>query len=135
MLPWAHLSSYPKRHLDRFSCSCTPHGRRSLYFTTGRPFPLKIALANGGSGLLSNKCLLGPTPPTQHLKWHLNQFSRFLQLTAECPYSLHWATNSPFQNCPFTLGTCTPSNTRFLGDTRVHNPNGILISSAVLQGS
>jgi len=37
--PCAHPSPNPKRHLDRFSRSCTDHGRMSLYFTTGLPFP------------------------------------------------------------------------------------------------
>ena len=36
-------SPRPKRHLDRFSHFCTAHGRESLYFTVGHPFPLKIA--------------------------------------------------------------------------------------------
>jgi len=39
MLPWAHPSPYPKRHLDRFSHFCTAYSRRSLYFTMGRTFP------------------------------------------------------------------------------------------------
>jgi len=28
----------------------TAHGRCSLYFTVGRPFPLKIVSSHGGSG-------------------------------------------------------------------------------------
>ena len=36
------------------------------------------------------------------------------------------------QNCPFPWGIWTPSNTWFLGPTRVLNPNGISIGSAVL---
>jgi len=43
-------SPYPKRHLERFSRFCTTHGRESLYFTMGCPFPLKIAPTHGGSG-------------------------------------------------------------------------------------
>ena len=34
-------------------------------------------------------------------------------------------------NCPFAWGIWAPSNTIFLGPTRVHNPNGISICSAV----
>jgi len=75
MVPWAHPSPYPKRHLDQFSHFCTAHGRRSLLFTKGHPFAS--------------------------------------------------------QNCPFTTGHLDPSNTWFLGPTRVH----IQITSAVLQGS
>jgi len=36
---------------------------------------------------------------------------------------------------PVNMGIWTPSNTLFLGPTRVHNPNGISIGSAILQGS
>jgi len=47
---------------------------------------------------------------------------------AEDPYNLQWAT-------PFALKIVhgeiwTPSNTLFLGPTRVHNPNGTSIGSA-----
>jgi len=79
MLPYAHLSPYTKRTGSvRFGCFCTAHGRRSLYFTTGRS-PLKIILRTGN--------------PDPHL------ICGFL--------------------CP-----CT----------RVHNPNGISIDSAVFPG-
>ena len=36
---------------------------------------------------------------------------------------------------PLLMGIWTPSNTWFLGSIRLHNPNGISIGSAVLQGS
>jgi len=39
MLPWAYQSPQPKWHLNRFGNFCTAHGRESLYFTMGRPFP------------------------------------------------------------------------------------------------
>jgi len=42
MIPWAHRSPQPKWHLDRFGRFCTDDRRVSLYFTMGRPFPLKI---------------------------------------------------------------------------------------------
>jgi len=38
------------------------------------------------------------------------------------------------QNCPFPWGIWTPSNTWFLGPTRVLNPNGISIGSADFAG-
>ena len=43
----------------------------------------------------------------------------------------------PSQNCPFAWGSGPPSrpNTWFLGPTRVQNPNGISIGSAVFAGS
>jgi len=78
MILWTHLSPQRKWHLDRFSHFCTDDRRVSLYFTTGRPFPLKIALSRGVSG--------------------------------------------------------PPSNTWFLGPTRVLNPNGILMGAAVFAG-
>jgi len=39
MVPLAHLSPEPKWHLDWFSHFCAAHGRASLYFAMGRPFP------------------------------------------------------------------------------------------------
>jgi len=47
MVPWAYLNPKSKRHLDRFSRFCTAHGRTSLYFTMGCPFPSKLPLAMG----------------------------------------------------------------------------------------
>jgi len=52
----------PKRRLDRFSRFCTDDRRVSLYFTMGRPFPLKIAPSHGGSGPSSNTWFPGSTP-------------------------------------------------------------------------
>jgi len=81
--------------------------------------------------------------PWAHLsaspKWHLDRFSCFC--TACGRVSLYFTMGRPFspQNCPFAWGIWTPyntwSNTWFLGPTEVHNPNGILISSAILQVS
>jgi len=92
--------------------------------------------------------------PISQPKRHLDQFSRFFaQITTECPYTLQWAVPFPLkippshggyeqwaaifppQNFPFPWGMWTPSNTWFLGPTQVLNPNGISISSAILQGS
>jgi len=47
MLPWAHPSPKPKRHLNRFSHFCTAHRRVSVYFTIGCPSFLKIAIPMG----------------------------------------------------------------------------------------
>ena len=38
------------------------------------------------------------------------------------------------QNCPFTSGICTSSNTTFLGPTRVYTPNSTSIGSAIFAG-
>jgi len=39
VLPSVHPSPQTKRQIDRFSCFCTAHGRKSLYVTLGDPFP------------------------------------------------------------------------------------------------
>jgi len=50
------------------------------------------------------------------------------------PYTLQW-TNS-FLNIAASLwGTCTPSNTWFLGPTRLSYTSGISIGSVISQGS
>jgi len=54
----------------------------------------------------------------------------FAQFTPECPYTLQWASLSP-KIVPSHAGIWTPSNTWFHGSTRVLNPNGISIGSAV----
>jgi len=51
-------------------------------------------------------------------------------MTAECPYTLQWDAPSP----PFHKGIWTPSNTWFLGPTRVLDPNGISIGAALFAG-
>ena len=61
MLPKAHQSPNPKRHLDRFSRFCTAHGRESLYFIQRPPLPLKFAISHGGSEPPSNTWFLKPT--------------------------------------------------------------------------
>ena len=66
-------------------------------------------------------------------KEHLDRFSRFVQLTAECPYTLQLAAPSP-SKLPISVGIWTPSNTWFLGSTRVLYPNGITIGLAVFAG-
>jgi len=79
-----------------FNHFCTAHGRASLYFTMGRPFPLQIAFLYGESGTPSNTWFLRPThgesgTPSKtwflrltrvfNPKWHLDRFSRFAGLT------------------------------------------------------
>jgi len=54
----------------------------------------------------------------------------FAQLTAESLRTLQWADIPP-QIVPSRGISVSPSNTWSLGPTRVHTPNGILISSAV----
>jgi len=54
-----------------------------------------------------------------------------IDCTSDNPHILQRAQRCP-QNCPFLCGSRSPSYTCFLGLTRVHNPNGISISSAIL---
>jgi len=68
-------------------------------------------------------------------KRYLDQFSRFFaQMTAECLYTLHWDAPPPLKIAPPSGGSGLPSNTWFLGPTRVLNPNGISIGAAVFAG-
>jgi len=57
----------------------------------------------------------------------------FAQLTAKSCYTLQWASLFSPQ-LPLPIGIWTPSNTWFLGPTRVLNPLGISIDSAVFAG-
>jgi len=61
MIPWDILSPHSKWHLDQFSHFSTGDCTVSLYFTVGRPFPLKTAPSDGGSGSPSNTWFPGPT--------------------------------------------------------------------------
>jgi len=58
----------------------------------------------------------------------------FAQMTAECRYTLQWDAPFPLKLAPSHGEIWTPSNTWFPRLTRVLNPNGILIGSAVLAG-
>jgi len=54
--------------------------------------------------------------------------------TTECPYTLQWDAPFPLKITPSNRGISTLSNTGFPGPTRVLNPNGISIGSAVFAG-
>ena len=60
MVPWAHWSLHPKRHVDRFSRFCTSH-RRMSHWPPRFPPPKKMSLSFGGSGPPSNTWYLWPT--------------------------------------------------------------------------
>ena len=49
-------------------------------------------------------------------------------------YTLQWAAPSLIKIVPSHGGSGPPSNTWFLGPTRVHNPNSISMASAVFVG-
>ena len=72
--------------------------------------------------------------PSPQPKRHLDRISRIR--TGDRRVSLYFTMRRPFppQNCPFPWGSRPPSNTWFLGPTRVQNPNGISIGSAVFAG-
>jgi len=48
MIPWAHPSPQPKRHLDRFSRFCTVHHSVPILYN-GLPLPSKLPLSTEGS--------------------------------------------------------------------------------------
>jgi len=58
----------------------------------------------------------------------------FAQLTEESPYTLQWAVPFFLKIASLLGGSGPPSNAWFFGPTRVHNPNGISIGSAVFAG-
>jgi len=58
----------------------------------------------------------------------------FLHSSWQCCYTLQWDVPLQLKITPSQRGFGTPSNTWFLGSTRVNNPNGISIGSAVFAG-
>jgi len=58
----------------------------------------------------------------------------FAQMTTKCPYTLQWFAYFPLKIAPSDVGIWTSCNTWFIGPTRVLNPNGNLIVSAVFAG-
>jgi len=74
------LESTSKRHLDRCSHFCTAHGRESLYFTMGRPFPSKNCRFAWGSGPTLIHCSFG-SPESTSRTASRDRFSRFARLT------------------------------------------------------
>jgi len=76
-----------------------------------------------------NLCFLRPT--RVHNPNDISIGSAVLaELAAEFPILTMGSSFS--KNCPFRLGILTPSYKQFLGPTRVLNPNGTSIGSAVL---
>jgi len=71
--------------------------------------------------------------PSEHLRWHLDQFICFLQSLWHSPYILQWTAVFLCQNCAFTWWIWTPSNTWFQAHA-VNNPYSISICSAVFAG-
>jgi len=127
VLPLAHPSPQSKQEIDRFSRVCTAHGRESLYFAVGSPFPENCPFP---WGIWICYDSLGLSDPT------VQMLSRLVELCIDdhsVPI-LYNGTPLPPWNCYFRWGIWTASNTWFLGSTWVLNPNGILIASAIFAG-
>ena len=86
---FGHPSPQPKRQVSRSSRLYTAHGRKSLYFAMGDPFPKNCPFLWEGSGphLIHDSF--------SQIESTVNRISIgsavFAQVTAECPYTLQWA--------------------------------------------
>jgi len=118
-----------KRQIDRFSHFGTVHGRKSLHFYNGRPFPKKIALTHWGSGPHLTHDSLGSSEPMTQTAFRSVQ--PFLHRWPQSVPILYNGTPLPPKIATSHGGSGPLSNTRFPGPTQVLNPNGISISSAV----
>jgi len=91
----------------------------------GHALPSVLPLPIGGSRPPSNKWFLEPT--TQTTSQSVQPFcTAHGRLSSGVPGHLLSSKNY------LCMGIWTPSNTCFLGSSRVHNPNSILIGSAVV---
>ena len=128
MLPSVHPSPQPKRQINRFSHFCTAHGRRSYYFTTGDPFPKNCPFSRG-IWTPSNSWLGHSEPTIQTAAISVQPFSH------RWPQSVTILHNgTPLSSLKIVHshgGSGPPSNTWLPRLTRVLNPNGISIGSAV----
>ena len=86
-------------------------------------------------------CIAGHLSPLSILKLRNGPDALRTSLTAPCCgvvcclcNLMHFDGGEQPQNCPFPWGILAPPNTRFLGPTRVHNPNGTSIGSTVFVG-
>jgi len=131
----------------------TQRTAESPYTVTGRPFPPKLPIPMGPSERPytshwaalspSQNCLfpwgdldchvirdsLGPSNPTIQMATRLAE--PFLRSSVHSVPILSNGPPLPHENCPFSLGIWTPSNTWLLRPTQILNPNGISIRSAV----
>ena len=99
-----------------------------------RTWSVQWCLPGGANVHPCNTCFLGPTTTSPHTKWHLHQFSRFC--TVHGTHSLYFTMGRPFflpSNCPLCMGIWTHLIT-LPWTHQVHNPHGILMSSAVFAG-
>jgi len=110
VLPSAHPSPQPNGKLisSPIFAQLTAECRRL-------PFPLITAPSHGGSG--PHTCFLRPTRVHNPNGISIGS-AVFAQVTVECPYSLQWNALFP-SKLSLPVEICTPSNTWFLGPTRV----------------
>ena len=132
MLPWAHPSPNPKRHLDRFSRFCIAHGIEFLYFTTGCPYPLlKIAPSHSvGSGLRHDS--LGP--PEFSTQTGSRSVQPFLYSSLQSVSILYNGPPLSTVKLPLPMGDLDPHliNGSFSHpSSQPNNPNGISIGSSI----
>jgi len=127
-VPLALSSSQPKRQIDRFSHFCINHGRKSLCFTMGDPFPQNCPISWRDLQPHLTHDSLSPFKPSTQACQSVQPFDHRVSVyfTIGCPF--------PPQNWPFPWVSGPPSNTWFPGPTQVLNPNGSSISSAVFAG-
>jgi len=84
------------------------------------PFPYKLPIGIGQSGPRLIHCTLGPSEPiTQTASQSVHPFP---QLTAECPYTLQWATPSPL-NIASSHGGSEPTDTAMCLNNNEDNDN------------
>jgi len=132
MLPWTHPSPYSERHLDRFSRFCTAHSRRSLYFTMGHLSPSKLPLRMGD--LDPHLIHASLQPPRSASRTAPQLVQPFLHSSRQKSPILYNGPPLFSSSLPLCMRSEPPSNTWFLGPTRVHNSNSISICSAVFAG-
>jgi len=110
MFPWSHPNSSQKLDHDRFKRFCAAHGRPSLYFTMGCPYPLKncpFPWGDLGTHLIDDS-LVPSEPKTLKTPNGISisiGSTVFAQMTAECPYRVY----RPYapQNCHFQKWRCS----------------------------
>jgi len=129
VLPLAHPNPQYKLQINRFSHSCTAHGRKSLYFTVSRPFPKKLPILIRVSESHLTRDSLGDFEPTiQTSSWSVQLFSH------GWPQSVPILYNGPPLSpkiVPSHGGSGMPWKTWFHEPIWAYFPNGILIGSAV----
>jgi len=86
--PSAHSSPHRKRQINWFSHFCTAE---SVYTLQWEPIATRIALPMGDLDPRSNMIPWAHASPQP--KQHLNCFSRFCKMIAECPYTLQWSAH------------------------------------------